>query len=94
MSARTIGGRTLWSTRWGPLVVIPRAGLTWNAKTAYALRDANSGNARMLDGSLAFARARSVQDMHQALAGLGLHAHGMEISVDCARCQAQDPHRA
>ena len=72
MSARTIGGRTLWSTRWGPLVVIPRAGLTWNAKTAYALRDANSGNARMLDGSLAFARARSVQDMHQALAGLGL----------------------
>ena len=72
MSSRTIGGRTLWSTRWGPLVVIPRAGLTWNAKTAYALRDANSGNARMLDASLAFARARSVQDMHQALAGLGL----------------------
>jgi acyl-homoserine-lactone acylase len=34
----------LWSTRWGPLVVIPRAGLTWNAKTAYALRDANVGN--------------------------------------------------
>ncbi|HVR48727.1 MAG TPA: Fur family transcriptional regulator [Pseudorhodoferax sp.] len=24
-----------------------------------------------------------------ALSGLGLHAHGMEISVDCTRCQAQ-----
>lgn len=31
--------------------------------------------------------------VEQALAGLGLHAHGMEISVDCARCQAQDTQR-
>lgn len=27
--------------------------------------------------------------VEQALAGLGMHAHGMEISVDCARCVAQ-----
>lgn len=72
MSSRTIGGRTLWSTRWGPLVVIPRAGLTWNAKTAYALRDANAGNTRMMDTALAFARARSVQDLHKAQANLGM----------------------
>ena len=37
---------TLWSTRWGPVVVIPRAGLNWTAKTAYALKDANLGNVR------------------------------------------------
>jgi acyl-homoserine-lactone acylase len=72
MTSRTIAGRTLWSTRWGPLVVIPRAGLTWNAQTAYALRDANVGNTRMMDAALAFARARSVEDMRQAHAGLGL----------------------
>ncbi|WP_326541512.1 penicillin acylase family protein, partial [Pseudorhodoferax sp.] len=72
MTSRTIAGRTLWSTRWGPLVVIPRAGLTWNAKTAYALRDANAGNTRMMDTALAFARARSVQDLHKAQANLGM----------------------
>ena len=72
MTSRTIAGRTLWSTRWGPLVVIPRAGLTWNAQSAYALRDANVGNTRMMDAALAFARARSVEDMRQAHAGLGL----------------------
>jgi acyl-homoserine-lactone acylase len=37
---------TVWSTRWGPVVVIPRAGLNWTAKTAYALKDANIGNVR------------------------------------------------
>lgn len=63
---------TVWSTRWGPLVVVPRAGLTWNAKTAYALRDANTGNARMMDAALAFARATTVDDMHKAHASLGL----------------------
>ena len=72
MTSRTVGGRTLWSTRWGPLLVIPRAGLTWNAKTAYALRDANVGNARMTQPMLDFARAKSVDDVHQAHAGLGL----------------------
>ena len=72
MTSRTIAGRTLWSTRWGPLVVIPRAGLTWNAQSAYALRDAHVGNTRMMDAALAFARARSVEDMRQAHAGLGL----------------------
>ena len=32
--------------RWGPVVVVPRAGLNWTAKTAYALQDANAGNTR------------------------------------------------
>ncbi len=63
---------TVWSTHWGPVVVIPRAGLNWTPKTAYALRDANTGNTRTLDAVMAFGRARSVQDIHQAHASLGL----------------------
>ncbi|WP_423460066.1 penicillin acylase family protein [Ottowia sp. VDI28] len=63
---------TVWSSRWGPLVIIPRAGLTWNTKTAYALRDANTGNTRMMDAAIAFAHAKSVQDLHKAHANLGL----------------------
>ncbi|WP_462386829.1 penicillin acylase family protein [Acidovorax sp. Q11] len=63
---------TVWSTRWGPLVVVPRAGLGWTDKTAYALRDANTGNTRMMDAALAFARATSVGEMHKAHASLGL----------------------
>jgi acyl-homoserine-lactone acylase len=53
---------TLWSTRWGPVVVLPRAGLNWTASTAYALKDANLGNVRATDAALGFARARNVQE--------------------------------
>lgn len=64
--------QTVWTSRWGPLVVVPRAGLTWNGKSAYALRDANTGNTRMMDAALAFARASKVDDLHRAHASLGL----------------------
>lgn len=64
--------QTVWSSRWGPLVVVPRAGLAWTGKTAYALRDANTGNTRMMDAALAFARATRVDDLHRAHASLGL----------------------
>jgi acyl-homoserine-lactone acylase len=62
---------TLWSTRWGPVVVLPRAGLNWTAKTAYALKDANLGNVRATDAALGFARARNVQDMREAMKNIG-----------------------
>jgi len=62
---------TLWSTRWGPVVVIPRAGLNWTAKTAYALKDANLGNVRATDSSMGFARARSVQEVREAMKNIG-----------------------
>lgn len=68
----TTSEQTVWSSRWGPLVVVPRAGLTWNARTAYALRDANTGNARMMDAALGFARASTVDELYQAHASLGL----------------------
>jgi acyl-homoserine-lactone acylase len=64
--------RRLWSTRWGPVIVVPRAGLNWTAKTAYALKDANAGNTRFVDAWLGFNRAASVHQILQAHAGLGI----------------------
>ena len=63
--------RTVWLTRWGPVVVIPRAGLNWSAKTAYALKDANLGNVRATDSSLGFGRARNVQEVREAMRNIG-----------------------
>ncbi|MBI5721402.1 MAG: penicillin acylase family protein [Burkholderiales bacterium] len=63
--------QTLWSTRWGPVVSLPRAGLAWSAQRAYALQDANAGNARAGDTWLDFGRAASVEDLRRALANLG-----------------------
>ncbi len=63
---------TVWSTGWGPVVVVPRAGLNWTGKTAYALQDANAGNTRFLASWEAINRARSVQDIRQAHANLGI----------------------
>ncbi len=63
---------TLWTTRWGPVLVLPRAGLHWTAATAYAVQDANTGNARAADTWLGFAGARSVMQLRDALRNLGL----------------------
>ena len=67
----TTRSHTVWSTRWGPVVVLPQAGLTWTAQTAYAVQDANAGNARSIDTWLAFNTARSVDDMRAGLRLLG-----------------------
>jgi acyl-homoserine-lactone acylase len=64
--------QTVWSSRWGPIIVNPRAGLNWTVKNAYALKDANSGNVRSIDTSLAFARAKSVENMQLGMTNLGL----------------------
>ena len=63
--------QTVWTTRWGPVVVIPRAGLNWTAKSAYALKDANLGNLRATDSSLGFGRARNVQELREAMRNIG-----------------------
>jgi acyl-homoserine-lactone acylase len=67
----TVKQHTVWSTRWGPLVVLPRAGLTWTAQRAYALQDANSGNMRGTDTWLGIGTARNVADIQRALRNLG-----------------------
>ncbi len=63
--------QVIWSTRWGPVVALPQAGLAWSAQRAYALQDANAGNMRGTDTALAFGRAKSIEDMRKALAMLG-----------------------
>ena len=63
---------TLWSTRWGPVVVIPNAGLTWSTKNAYALQDALTGNVRGVDNWLAMARAGSVEDLRRGMQSMGM----------------------
>jgi acyl-homoserine-lactone acylase len=63
--------QTLWSTRWGPVVVLPRAGLNWTDRTAYALKDANLGNVRATESSLGFGRARNVFELREAMKNIG-----------------------
>lgn len=83
---------TLWSTRWGPVIVNPRAGLNWTATQAYALQDANTANARSTDTWLALNRARSMADMRAGLANLGtpwvntiaVDRHGQAMVADAS----------
>jgi len=63
---------TLWSSRWGPLVVLPRAGINWTATTAYALKDATTGNGGGTDAWIGIDTARTVGDVRTAISSLGL----------------------
>jgi acyl-homoserine-lactone acylase len=63
---------TIWSSRWGPLVVVPRLGLHWTATTAYAVKDALGGNGRHTDAWIGIDTARTVGDIRTAISGLGL----------------------
>ncbi len=64
--------RTLWSTRWGPLIHVPGLGLAWGTERAYAFKDANTLNARGSDAWLAMNSAKRVQDLHAAHRTLGI----------------------
>ena len=60
--------RTLYSTRYGPVMSISDSDYSWTRKTAYAVGDADNGNLRGGDGWLAIARAHTVRDIRAALA--------------------------
>lgn len=64
--------KTFYATEWGPVVALPRAGLGWGAGHAYALRDANTLNARSGDSWLRMARARSVAELRAAMGNQGI----------------------
>ena len=64
--------RTVWQSHLGPILVIPRAGLTWSTKYAYAIQDANTGNTRTSDVWLQFAKAGQVHDLVTAMKSLGI----------------------
>ena len=65
--------RTLYRTLFGPLVVVPGL-FEWSTEKAYAIRDANADNLRLVDTWLAMSKAASVRDLvtsirrHQGLA--------------------------
>lgn len=65
--------RTLYASRYGPLLSMPIAGLGWTAARAYAVRDANQANQRSGDAWLGIARARSVEQVRAVIgATLGI----------------------
>jgi acyl-homoserine-lactone acylase len=59
LHART---RTLYRTRFGPLLVIPGL-FEWSGDVAYAMRDANANNLRLADTWIAMAKATSSRDL-------------------------------
>lgn len=63
---------TVWYTQFGPVIELPRAGLSWNKDHAYALQDANSLNLRAMDIWVNFNKAESVDDMRKTLGELGV----------------------
>lgn len=59
--------RTLYTTRFGPVVIVPQSGVTWTATAAFAMKDANRGNARAIDTWLRIGQARSVGEIKAAV---------------------------
>lgn len=59
--------RTLYSTRWGPVFVVPSRGITWSAQSAFALKDANRGNQRGIETWLRIGEAKNVGEVQAAV---------------------------
>ena len=57
---------TIWHSHYGPVVHYPGAFLEWSPAKAYAIRDANAMNYRVVDQFLAMNRARSVHELKAA----------------------------
>jgi len=55
--------RTVYSTRYGPVLAMQQAGLGWTGEQAFAWREANVENVRGVDAWLAFGRARNVREI-------------------------------
>lgn len=64
--------QTFFSTDWGPVVALPRAGLGWTNEKAYALRDANTLNVRSIESWMRMAKARSVPELREAMGNQGM----------------------
>ncbi len=59
--------RTLFASRYGPILVLPSAGLGWDKKTAFAIRDANHNNQRGLPTWIAIGEAKSTAEVRAAV---------------------------
>jgi acyl-homoserine-lactone acylase len=63
---------TFYSTLWGPVLSLPRAGLGWTAEHAYAIRDANTLNVRSAESWMRMAQARNVAELRMAMNNQGM----------------------
>lgn len=59
--------RTLYSTRFGAVIVIPQAMANWSKTTAFAMRDANAGNQRGIGTWVRIATAKNVGEVRAAV---------------------------
>ncbi len=59
--------RTLYSSRFGPMVAAPALLLSWGKTKAFSMRDANAGNQRGLAAWIAIGKAKSVADIKAAV---------------------------
>jgi acyl-homoserine-lactone acylase len=55
--------RTLYTTRFGPVFIVPERGITWSKQSAFALKDANRGNQRGIETWLRIGEAKSVGEV-------------------------------
>lgn len=63
---------TFYSTVWGPVIALPRAGLGWTTGHAYAIRDANTLNVRSAASWMAMAKAKNVAELRAAMGNQGM----------------------
>lgn len=63
---------TFYSTVWGPVLALPRAGLGWTTEHAYAIRDANTLNVRSAHSRMRMAQARNVAELRTAMDNQGM----------------------
>lgn len=83
---------TVWKTRYGPVIVMPDAGLNWSDTRAYALKDVNTRNLRAIEIWIGFNRADGVGAMRTVLGRLGVpwvntiaaDRHGSVLYADVA----------
>lgn len=59
--------RTLYSSRFGPVFIVPSRGITWSAQSAFALKDANRGNQRGIEAWLRIGEAKNVGEVKAAV---------------------------
>lgn len=59
--------RTLYSSRFGPVFVVPARGIAWTAQSAFAMRDANRGNQRGIETWVRIGEARNVGQIKAAV---------------------------
>ena len=62
---------TFYTTDWGPVLALPRAGLA-TSERAYAVRDANTLNARSVESWMRMAEARNVAELRAAMGNQGM----------------------